>query len=397
MRISTAGMHYAALARMNDRNNDLVRTQNQLASGSRIQSPADDPSGAVRALGLDRQIAEGKQFARNADMAMSRLSLEEQTLSDATSLLQNVRDLTVQANNATIDLASRKLIASELKVRMRELVDLANRRDANGEYLFSGYSTLTQPFTMSGNSVSYVGDQGVRELQISDTQRLSDGHTGFDVFQTVVQGNGTFVTGVNANNTGSGVIDAGTVTNPTTWVPDSYTIHFIDATNYEITDGAGDPVTTGTFSSPGTIAFNGIQFGIQGQPATDDVFTVTPSGKQDMFTTLSGLLDTLNLETVTNPQNARFASEMGGALAQLDRSLDHISGVRAEVGARLSVLDEAEVTRDDRDVELQRSLSELRDLDYAEAVTRLNLQLAGLQAAQASYSRIAQLSLFNYL
>jgi flagellar hook-associated protein 3 FlgL len=48
-------------------------------------------------------------------------------------------------------------------------------------------------------------------------------------------------------------------------------------------------------------------------------------------------------------------------------------------------------------VELQRNLSELQDVDYAEAISRMNRQLLGLQAAQQSYAQVAQLSLFNYL
>ena len=71
--------------------------------------------------------------------------------------------------------------------------------------------------------------------------------------------------------------------------------------------------------------------------------------------------------------------------------------VRSEIGARLSSLDAAESAREDQKVELNRMKSELEDLDYAEAITRMNQQLVGLQAAQASYMRIAQLSLFNYL
>jgi flagellar hook-associated protein 3 FlgL len=43
------------------------------------------------------------------------------------------------------------------------------------------------------------------------------------------------------------------------------------------------------------------------------------------------------------------------------------------------------------------SIGKLRDVDYAEAIARMNQQLTSLQAAQAAYSRIAQLSLFNYL
>jgi flagellar hook-associated protein 3 FlgL len=46
---------------------------------------------------------------------------------------------------------------------------------------------------------------------------------------------------------------------------------------------------------------------------------------------------------------------------------------------------------------LQSALSTTQDLDYAEAISRMNRQLLGLQAAQSSYSQIAHLSLFSYL
>jgi len=90
-------------------------------------------------------------------------------------------------------------------------------------------------------------------------------------------------------------------------------------------------------------------------------------------------------------------SRIDSLLGQLDAAQTHLLGVRAEVGTRLSALENAESSREDHKVELQRMTSELRDLDYAEAMTRMNQQLVGLQAAQASYAQIAQLSLFNYL
>jgi len=74
-----------------------------------------------------------------------------------------------------------------------------------------------------------------------------------------------------------------------------------------------------------------------------------------------------------------------------------VLAVRAEVGTRLSSLDNASLAREDNVVELERMRSELRDLDYADAITKMNQQLVGLQAAQMSYSRISQLSLFDYL
>jgi flagellar hook-associated protein 3 FlgL len=101
--------------------------------------------------------------------------------------------------------------------------------------------------------------------------------------------------------------------------------------------------------------------------------------------------------TTTPADQAQFATEMGSALVHLDRALDHVSSIRAEVGARLSVLDQTEDTRLDNEVDLADSISALRDLDYAKAITQLNLQTVGLQAAQSSYARLAQISLFDYL
>ena len=77
---------------------------------------------------------------------------------------------------------------------------------------------------------------------------------------------------------------------------------------------------------------------------------------------------------------------MNRAVTQLSQGLDHVIDTRAEVGVRLSALDNAEVMRADLEYELESTLSDLSDLDYAEAIGRMNQQLVGLQAAQAAYA-----------
>ena len=71
--------------------------------------------------------------------------------------------------------------------------------------------------------------------------------------------------------------------------------------------------------------------------------------------------------------------------------------VRSEVGSRLSAIDQATSTRETEAIDLQQLLSDLRDVDYASAISQLNQQYAGLQAAQQAYTKISQLSLFDYL
>jgi flagellar hook-associated protein 3 FlgL len=397
MRISTAGIHHAALNALLGQQSVLSRTQQQIASGKRVQTPADDPVAAVHILELQRALAESDQFTLNADMAKNRLTLEEQALADTNTLITRVRELTVQGNNGSVDPASRRMLATEVRSRLKELVDIANRRDANGEFLFSGYASMTQPFAQSGSTIGYFGDQGNRALQIGPDQRIVDGHSGSDVFMAVTEGNGTFVTTATAGNAGNGVIAGGTLVDPTQWAPGDYTLRFTSATgDYEILQGA-TVVATGAYTENSAISFNGANISMTGMPAQNDTFSIARSRSEDIFTTLGNLATALESSTQTPAERAGFNSDMATVLQQLDQAGDHLLGVRAEVGTRLSAIDNAQEALADRKVELETTTSQLRDLDYAEAVSRMNQQLVGLQAAQASYSRISQLSLFDYL
>src|SRR4029079_2761198 len=99
----------------------------------------------------------------------------------------------------------------------------------------------------------------------------------------------------------------------------------------------------------------------------------------------------------TGTDAATFNTKIGAAISNLDQALNRVVGVRAEVGSRLSAIDTAADTRDSEAVDLQSLISDLRDVDYAKAISQLNQQYAGLQAAQQTYAQFAQLSLFNFL
>lgn len=402
MRLSTQAYYTNSTRAMLEQQSALSKIQNQMATGKRVNSPADDPIAAVHILELERSQIESEQYGKNGALARSRLNLEEQSLADAGTALQRARELVLKASNtATMTDSDRNSVAIELRGLLEQMQDIANTKDSNGEYLFSGFSTLTQPFAgaASGNVV-YAGDQGARLLQIGPTQRVADSHSGFDVFIDIPQGNGRFDTAVNPANTGSGAISVGSVTNAAPWVPDNYTLTFTSAGNWQITDTATptpNVVASGAYTSGAAINFNGAQIAITGTPAAGDTFSIDQSRNEDIFTTLSGIVDALAQPAGNATAYAKLSSSLNGSLQQLDQASDHLLGVRAQVGSRLSQLDNAEASLEDRNIEVASLLSDLRDLDYASALTRMNQQLMGLQAAQMSYSKISQLSLFNYL
>lgn len=395
-RISTSGMHAAAMSQIMQQQSALAKTQAQVASGKKFQSPAEDPIGAARVIDLERSRAELEQYGKNATMLTNRLTIGEQALQDAGTLLQRVREIAISANSGVMDDASLKSLATELRSRSQELQDIGNRTDASGEYLFAGFSTGTQPFARTTAGVAYSGDQGNRSLQISASQKIADGISGVRAFMDIPEGNGTFTTatGIHA---GTGSIDSGQVTNPAAWVKGSYTITFTAPDAWTVTDGANVAVASGTYVDGGVVAFNGIQAKISGAPATGDTFQIAPSGTKSVFEAVDEIAAALEAGAGTPSARAQLNSNMSAALTQIDQGLDHVLTMRSEVGSRLSALDAAAAVREDLDYELQSSLSEVRDLDYAEAVSRMNQQLVGLQAAQQAYTRIAQMSLFDYL
>lgn len=280
MRISTAKFHEHTITSILNTQSQLEETQNRLATGKRMLSPSDDPAAATRALELRQAIATTDQYQNNSDAATSRLNLEEASLMGVGDILKRVRDLTIQANNAGLSDSDRHVIAVEMRQNFDALVGLANSRDANGEYLFSGYQSQTEPFKVNNSKVTYLGDQGNRFLQIADSDQVAAGDSGWDIFMDIPtgNGNGVFTTAPTANNHGSGTIEPGVVTNFPAWKPDTYTVSFTTDDTYEIRDSAGGMIGQGAYRSGDAIAFRGIQTSITGIPVLGDNFTISSVG-----------------------------------------------------------------------------------------------------------------------
>ena len=191
MRLSTSQIYQQAVSAMSKNQTDVSKTQMQLSTGKQILTPSDDPAAATRILDLTQIIETTDQFQRNTDFAETRLSIEESVLSEVGDLLQRVRELSVQANNATLSAGDRQALASEVRVSLDALVQMANTQDASGEYIFSGFKTDTQPFSDDGSgNFTYAGDQGQRHLQIGANRQVSVGDSGADVFMKIDDGAG---------------------------------------------------------------------------------------------------------------------------------------------------------------------------------------------------------------
>jgi len=375
----------------------LDHTQRQISSGQRLLSPSDDPIASARTLELEETVTRLGQFSRNGEMAKNRLTFEEAALGSINNVLQRVRELALQANNASQSNESRSLIAIEMREQLDSLLQLANSEDGNGRYLFSGNMDDTKPVGRTGSTYTYNGDQGQRLIQIADNRQIADGDPGDRIFFNVKSGNGIFLAAASPSNTGSGVLDGGSVTDQSLYNLDRYTIRFTDADNYEVLDATAVVIATGTFQDGGSIAFNGIQVNIDGAPAAGDEFDISPSANNDIFAAIDALAGSVEANVGDATSRAEMNNGVNSGILLIDQAIGNVIDARTRVGSRLATIE----TQDDANagtiITLRETIGDLNDLDYTEALSRLSLESTTLEAAQQSFIRLQSLSLFNYL
>ena len=183
MRIGTLQMFRQGVNSILDQQTQQAHTQNQLSTGKRVVNPSDDPIGSAQLIGLSESLRVTEQYQRNGQMARFRLEQEDVVLGSVVDNLQRARELAVQGLNDSNSVKERTAIALEVRQILAEVLALANRKDGNGQYLFSGFQVRTEPFADTGaGTFSYAGDTGQRQLQIASGRQIADGDAGQAVF-----------------------------------------------------------------------------------------------------------------------------------------------------------------------------------------------------------------------
>ncbi len=395
-RVSTKTMTDQSVNSMLEQQARMSKTQMQLSTGKRILTPSDDPTGSVRVVDLKSAIGRVDQYQINSDRASSRLEQEESVLFGVTNLLQRTNVLALQGNNnAVLSSAETKALADEVRQLVDELEGLANSRDANGDYLFAGYKSGTKPFTRTAaDTFTYSGDQGQRQLQIAADRTIADGDNGFDLFMDVDTGPYATVTGIAATGFGAiasgdltvngisvgGIPAAANATERAGQIRDAINA-ISDITNVSAELATGTTVTLS--SSAGDVAVFAASTADTGLTTAT---TPAATGKRNVFETMLQLASTLE----ANGSVDRYLND-------IKEAMDKVSDIHSTVGARMNAIDEQFEVNADIKLTLETHLSDVEDLDYTEAISRLNQQTVALQAAQQAYVKVQGLSLFNYI
>jgi len=396
IRISTANAFNIGIATLQKRQGDLTDAQQQLTSGKRISRLSDDPVAAARAERARAAQARSDADQRAIDASRATVQQIESAFGDANDLVQQARELLVAAGNTSYGPQERQGLAQQLAAIRSQLLQVANRGDGAGGYLFSGQGVTAPPFVDAAGGVTYAATAGTTHTASSEPLPLAaDGRA---AFLEARGGNGVFVTAA-GSVAGSAWIDAGGVTNPSALTALPYSLQFstggAGSTFTVLRNGAATALTNVPYVSGQAIQIDGMSFTITGVPSNGDNFTITPSAPdQSLFDTLDSAVAALN-----NPSlgAGALSQTVADGLRDIDAAALQLSGVRADAGSWLQRLDNVESRVADQKVLAQSEQSNAEDLDMVHAISDFQLKQTGYDAALRAYSTMQRLSLFDYL
>ncbi len=288
MRISSTLFFQTGLNSINAQQSDLMHLYQQVGSGRRMVTPADDPLVAAQAINIRQSQSLNLRFGENRSVLGQNLGIEENTLSSVTTLLQDIKTRLIEAGNGTMSDADRATLGNVLSSARTNLLGLANATDGSGQYLFSGARGDIPPFQDENGSIQYKGDQFQRLIQADQTRRIAGSDIGTDVFNRAVPGTtGYLSTADTINNGGTGVISRPVIMDAQGYgVGHTYNIDFTSDTDYtvKVSDAEGNDIyefsrTDYVAGSTENLTFpGGLQVAISGAPVAGDKFVVEPIG-----------------------------------------------------------------------------------------------------------------------
>lgn len=182
MRISTLEIFQRGLDGILDQQRAVSDLQLQISKGKRVLRPSDDPVASTRSLILRQDKFSIEQFIKNGDTAAANLGAEEAALKSVNLIYQRIRELALSVANSTVSIEDRKMIVIEMQTRLDELVSLANSRNPDNEYLFSGTLGRNEAVVKTNGQYIYQGDDGQRLTQIGDALAIPSSDTAKDIF-----------------------------------------------------------------------------------------------------------------------------------------------------------------------------------------------------------------------
>ncbi|MCP1265138.1 flagellar hook-associated protein FlgL [Aeromonas hydrophila] len=401
MRITTNMVYDRNISSLNGANERLSTAYEQLMTGNKFKTAGEDPSGMSQKLALTKEIDLFKQYGVNGSLLENSLGHEETVLTALNTAMTSAQTLIQKANDSAVGYEDRQAIASELEGLQKQMFDLMNSKNSQGEYIFGGNQSKTQPFIQdaSGNYV-FQGDTGQRNIQVSPTVQIPANDSGFNLFEIVPTRR---TSSAGSANIQVGVADQGNFDSfyrnnyDPSLASNQYTVNTIAGTpdTYEIRDGGGALLQSGDYVAGNKIPFNGLELTLSlpaGGAAQN--FVLDPPQNNNILDGMSDFITALRDPNIT-PDT--FQLKVADATAHMKNARLNVDQGLGEIGGRMNGLEQVMGSNEGLSTLNQQARAKVSEADLYEVIATLSKEDAALSATQLSFSKISKLTLFDYI
>lgn len=403
MRVPTNVFFQDKMALVNSHYERLSKLLEQQSSEKKLLAPSDDPVLAGRIKLVEEYIKDLNSFKQNEVIAANRTKLFQSSIDGAASTTDQVKQALQRAASDLISDDDRKALAGTLKSYMNNLLNAANMKDSNGEYIYSGFNGSSQPYVIQNGTYQYQGTLNSTLINIGQFASVLYGESGHTVFGNIQMGNGTFTVTGGVGNTGTASTTTGSVVNQSAYVEDTYTIAFVTNSSgkvgYTITGlNSGQvipplptPIPGGApdYVNKADITFNGMSINISGTPNVGDTFQIQPTQNQNIFDTLQSAITLLETPIGSDKtKQAAYHQSLTQLRGTVEQAFSHFLGYQSDVGIRGRMIDDQRILNERLRNEHEQMRSELADVEIFDVVSEITRETAFLQSTMESYKLI---------
>jgi flagellar hook-associated protein 3 FlgL len=417
MRISTNEFLLGSLADLMQQQNNVNQLNREIATGQTLLSAADDPGGAGQVVGLTNQVGTLAYDTANGQAAKATLQSGVSTLQQVTNLLVQLRQTAVAAANGGTNQSDRQANITAAQSLLQQLVQLANTQGANGGYLFAGSRSNAQAFSQLPNGqVVFNGDAGSNQVTIAPSLNVAASISGQNIFMHVPAGTDGIAVTAAGGNTGGAYAVAQGVTSQSQVTAASlagtqYDISFSgsgSSLTYQVTSGHGVPgsasytatsgvVASGSYAAGSDVVFGGVQVQVSGTPAAGDSFAVQPGATTSLFQTVQDLITALGMPQNTSAQASQAQQALQNVIASLNGAQTSVLAAQGTLGSNLAEIQSVQAQTSAQSANANSAISNLQSASLPQVLANYSEAVTALQAAELSFAKVQNLTLFQYL
>jgi flagellar hook-associated protein 3 FlgL len=199
MRVTQCETYRNIVSDIDNLNEALSRVSRQISSGKKLTQLSDSPAASTEIISLTDDAAEIDQYQSNADIGSYFLQTADSTLNEVNNLVTSIHTRGSQSASESVSSDSRAALASEIRTLRDQIYSLANTQ-VRGRYLFAGSNVLSPPFALTGDTVTYNGNNAVNGVLVDDGTEIPESVSGSVAFNSVFSAVSTLLTAMDGND-----------------------------------------------------------------------------------------------------------------------------------------------------------------------------------------------------